>query len=70
MKRLVLATFFGLCMGVLCAGGAFYGHLLKFTAINLIWILLNRTVMGFVIGISGLKMHWAWQGLVLGMAVG
>ncbi len=70
MKRVVLATFFGLCMGVLCASGAFYGHLLKFTAINLIWILLNRAVLGFAIGISSLKMHWAWHGLVMGMTVG
>lgn len=70
MKRIVLATLFGLCMGVLCASGAFYGHLLKFTAINLAWILLNRAVMGFVIGISAVKLHWAWNGVVMGMAVG
>jgi len=32
--------------------------------------LLNRTVMGAAIGISGLKMHWAWNGIVIGMVTG
>ena len=70
MKRIILATLFGLGMGIVCASGAFYGHLLKFTTINLLWILLNRAVMGFVIGASGLRLHWAWNGLVMGLAVG
>jgi hypothetical protein len=26
--------------------------------------------MGFVIGVSGLKLHWAWNGVVLGIVVG
>jgi hypothetical protein len=34
------------------------------------WILLNRVVMGFVIGASGLRLHWAWNGVVLGIVVG
>ena len=34
----------------------------KMTAVLAIWILLNRTVMGFVIGISGLRLHWALHG--------
>jgi hypothetical protein len=36
----------------------------------LLWVLLNRTVMGFAIGVSGLKMHWAWHGVLMGMVVG
>lgn len=70
MKRIVVATFFGLVMGGLCATGAFYAHILKFSAIALVWILLNRVVMGLVIGISGLRLHWALNGIVLGLAVG
>ncbi len=70
MHRIVVATLFGLCAGALCASGAFAGHLLKFTTITLIWILLNRAVMGFVIGASGLKLHWAWNGVVMGLVVG
>lgn len=70
MKRIAIATFFGLVAGGICATGAFYSGLLKFSVITLIWVLLNRTVMGFVIGVSGLKLHWAWNGIVLGIVVG
>ena len=44
--------------------------MLVFTAVNLAWVLLNRAVMGFAIGVSGLKLHWAWNGVVMGIAVG
>ena len=70
MKRVVIATLFGLVAGVICATGAHYGHLLKITAVTLVWVLLNRTVMGFAIGISSLKVHWAWNGIVMGVVVG
>jgi hypothetical protein len=70
MKRISIAVFFGLVAGVLCASGAFYGHMLNFSIVTLIFILLNRALMGFVIGISGLKLHWAWNGVFLGIAVG
>jgi hypothetical protein len=26
--------------------------------------------MGFAIGASGLRLHWAWNGIVMGLAVG
>jgi len=70
MKRIVIATLFGLVAGVLCAAGAFYGHLLKFSVVTLVFVLLNRAVMGFAIGVSGLKLRWAWNGIFMGMAVG
>ena len=70
MKRIVIAAFFGLVMGALCATGAFYGGLLKFTPVALVWILLNRTVMGFAIGVSRLRIHWAWNGIIMGVVVG
>jgi hypothetical protein len=70
MKRTVIATLLGLVMGTLCAAGAFYAGLLKFTPVVLVWILLNRTVMGFAIGVSKLKVHWAWNGIVMGVVVG
>jgi hypothetical protein len=57
-------------MGGLCASAAFSLGILKFTPVALVWVLLNRTVMGAVIGTSSLRLHWAWNGIVLGMAVG
>ncbi len=44
--------------------------ILKFTPMMLGWVLLNRTVMGAAIGISGLKVHWAWNGIVIGLVTG
>jgi len=70
MKRIVIAILFGLLAGGLCATAAFAGGFLKFTAVNLVWILLNRAVMGFAIGTSGLKLRWAWNGIVMGLVVG
>jgi hypothetical protein len=70
MKRIVVATLFGLVAGVICAILTSSAHLLKLTAVTLVWILLNRAVMGFVIGASALKLHWAWNGIVMGLVVG
>ena len=70
MKRILVATLLGLAMGGLCATTAFAAGILKFTPITLAWILLNRTVMGVAIGMSGLRLHWAWNGVVIGLVVG
>jgi hypothetical protein len=70
MKRIMIATLFGLLAGGVCASAAFSGGFLKFTAVNLVWILLNRAVMGFAIGVSGLKLRWAWNGIIMGVVVG
>jgi len=70
MKRIIIATLFGLVAGGLCATATYYGGIMKFTTVSLLWILLNRTVMGFVIGTSALKLHWAWNGIVMGLVVG
>ena len=70
MKRIAIATLFGVAAGVICATLAAWGHLLTLTSVLAIWILLNRAVMGFAIGTSGLKLHWAWNGIVMGLVVG
>lgn len=70
MKRITIATLFGLLAGAICATALFSGGILKFTVVALVWVLLNRAVMGFAIGVSGLKLHWAWNGVVMGLAVG
>jgi hypothetical protein len=69
MKRIVIATAFGLVAGLLCAaGGLSMG--VKITALSFIWILLNRMLLGFVIGISTLRLHWALHGALLAVIVG
>ncbi len=70
MKRIAIATLFGLLAGCACAGLTFGSGYLNFTVITLVWILLNRTVMGFAIGTSALKIRWAWNGILMGLVVG
>ncbi len=70
MKRILVATLLGVSVGVLCASLLFYSGIIKFAVITLIFILLNRAVMGFAIGASGLRLRWAWNGVVMGLAVG
>ena len=57
-------------LGVFCAYGVISLNVLQFTTANVVWVLLNRGVMGFVIGASGLRLHWAWNGILLGLLVG
>ena len=68
MKRIVAATLFGPAFGVVCATAAFSAGFLKFTPVNLVRVLLNGGIMGFVIGASGLRLHWAWKGIIYGVA--
>ena len=70
MKRIAIATLFGLVAGVICATVIVSGGILKLTSVSLAWVLLNRAVMGFVIVASGLRLHWAWNGIVMGLVVG
>ena len=70
MKRIGTATFFGLVAGGLCATATSAGHIMELSPLILGWILLNRIVMGFTIGISGLKLRWAWHGILIGLVVG
>jgi len=70
MKRILVATLFGLIAGAICATLLFSAGVMRYTPILLVWVLLNRAVMGFAIGISSLKLRWAWNGIVLGILVG
>lgn len=70
MKRIAIATLFGVGAGVLCASLLFTFGIMKFSVVTLLFVLLNRAVMGFAIGASGLKLRWAWNGILIGIAVG
>lgn len=69
MKRVLIATACGVVAGLLCVTvGTALG--LNPTLQSLGWALLNRTLLGFVIGISALRLHWAWHGCLMGLLVG
>lgn len=69
-KRLIIAVVVGLICGIFCFLGGKYLFNLPFNHISLGFILLNRGMIGFVIGISLLKWHWALHGIMIGAVVG
>ncbi len=69
MKRIAIATVFGLLAGLVCAfAGSRLGA--KITTVSFVWIMMNRALLGYTIGISGLRLHWALHGPVMGAIVG
>jgi len=66
-KRLTVATLLGLCSGFVCVGLASSGGGLPGPVA--LQILAERTLIGFAIGISVLKMHWAIHGSLMGLIV-
>lgn len=69
MKRILVATASGVAAGLICVSiGAAVG--LTITPAGFGWALLNRTLLGFVIGISTWRLRWAWHGGAMGVIVG
>ena len=66
-KRLVVATISGLAFGFVCYGFASSGPAPLAWPVAL-QIIAERTLIGFAIGISALKLgHWTIHGLVMGL---
>jgi hypothetical protein len=64
-KRLILCTLLGLVFGVVCWGLISAKNPLVSTSAALA-VILGRTVMGFGLGISRLRLRWWLHALVLG----
>jgi len=69
-KRLYTALTMGFLCGIACFVTGKYVLNLPLGISNLGLILLNRTLIGFFIGISVLNMHWAKHGALIGTLVG
>jgi hypothetical protein len=69
-KRVFLATAFGALTGCVCYAGRYLLFDFENSLMHFIWIVLNRTMVGYVIGISRLQMHWALHGMLIGATVG
>ena len=67
-KRVLVATLCGLLFGFVCMGFASSNPESSETLTLTIKlnIVLSRTLMGFMIGISALKLNWWLHGIVLG----
>jgi len=67
MKRLIVATISGLAFGFVCYSLAASGTNNLSDPVSL-EIIISRTLMGFAIGISSLKLsHWSVHGIVMGL---
>jgi hypothetical protein len=70
-KRIIIATLTGFLMGVVCwQAGEMFGLIEDPTNLRIANIIGHRTLMGFAIGISALRMNWAAHGIVVGSIVG
>ena len=69
-NRVIVATLAGVLAGLSCWLGGQYGLGYAHSPLQVVNTVGSRTLIGFVIGISGLRMNWQVHGLLLGLIVG
>jgi len=69
-KRIFVATLCGFMAGIICYLLGVILIPIEHDLLIFIWIVVNRTLLGFVIGISVLRVHWIVNGLIVGMTIG
>lgn len=69
LRRIIIASSFGFIAGIICFLGTFLLNI-KVDFLRFLFIIVNRALIGFVIGISGLKFKWSIHGLILGLIIG
>lgn len=67
IKRIYIATLMGILAGVICCLLSNSGEPLPLKV--LANIFAGRVLIGFVIGISGLRMIWGLHGILMGLIV-
>ena len=65
-KRIIIATILGVISGFVCYHGIKSGGRIELSKEMFTNIILMRTLIGFTIGISSLKMHYLLHGLLIG----
>ena len=69
-KRLLICTIGGIIAGLICsAGGLLSGLISEFTFFTIVPTFFNRLMLGFIIGISNLKINYLFHGMVIGLLV-
>jgi hypothetical protein len=69
-KRLIICTLGGVAAGIICSvGGLLSGNIPEATFFALAGPFFNRIMLGFVIGISNLKIHYLLHGILMGFLV-
>ena len=69
-KRLIICIAGGIITGMLCvSGGLLSGNITELTFFAVSGTFFNRIMLGFIIGISNLKIHYLLHGTLLGFLV-
>ena len=69
-KRLLICTIGGLAAAIICTtGGLLTGNIAEFTFFAVAGVFVNRLMLGFIIGISRLKMNYLLHGVLMGFLV-
>jgi hypothetical protein len=66
-KRFWLCLFSGLIAGLICAWTGYSQTPVEIRTMAFISVVLNRTFIGFVLGVSNWKLKWATHGIVMGI---
>lgn len=71
LKRILITTFFGLVFGFVCLALATSNpdSNTQLTTDSKWLIVISRTLLGFTIGISALRIKWYWNGILIGFIV-
>ena len=70
MKRIIIATVLGMAAGGFCIAGGILMFGMTFTPLGILFVMASRTLIGFVIGISSLRLPWVLHGVLLGLIIG
>ncbi|MBE9468083.1 MAG: hypothetical protein IMY72_07155 [Bacteroidetes bacterium] len=65
MKRIIVATLSGILCGFICYTMASSSGELAFPVT--LQIIASRTLIGFAIGISCVRLHWTLHGIIMGI---
>jgi hypothetical protein len=69
-KRIIICTAGGIIAGILCMiGGVITGNIVEITLLGIFPLFYNRIMLGFLIGISSLKLHYLIHGALIGLLV-
>jgi hypothetical protein len=69
-KRLLICTIGGVVAGIICsAGGLLSGNIAELAFFAIAGTFFNRLMLGFIIGISCLKINYLLHGMLIGFLV-
>jgi len=69
-KRVLICTIGGLIAAVICStGGMLTGNISELSFLAIAGLFVNRIMIGFVIGISRLRINYLFHGALIGLLI-